>query len=514
MKQQSVLILPLLASLAGCVVGPNYKGPPDVAPASEAAGHFHRSPAAPVEPVPPAARWWLALNDAELTRLIELAMSASPTLDVAEARIREARAALGQQRARLLPQGSATGLALKTRIPTGQLPSLADQINPVLAALPATGSTAPATIDVPKHYTLDLYNAGFDASWAIDLFGETRRGIEQARARAQAAIISYQDSQVQLASEVGQAYVNLRDAQHRLDLSRRSAVLERRMLGLTLARRRLGTADDSDVERLQTQINQTDAGLPSLASQVDEAMDQLARLAGREPGTFDAELAVVVPLPLPPANVPVGDPAGMLRRRPDVRMAERQLVASNASIGQAVAQMFPQVTLFGTIGFSSTSVSDLFKGSSLSAIGGPSLSWNILSFGRIQSQIRQARASNDESIAQYRSTVLSALQDAERSLSRFGGQRATVVELARADQSAARSAQIVAVRYRGGTASFLDALDAERQRLQAEQSLAQAQAQLTNDYVSLQMSLGLGWQDPPATPWPSMTPPDKAAPLR
>ncbi|WP_454887549.1 efflux transporter outer membrane subunit [Sphingomonas oryzagri] len=490
-------MLPLLA-LPGCMVGPNYKAPPHAAPVEEAAGRFHRAPAAPVEPAPPPARWWLAMNDPELTRLIERAFAASPTLEAAEARIREARASLAQQKSQLLPNGYATGTAIKARIPTGKLSQLGDEINPALAAAAsATGSTAAApTIDIPNHYTLDLYSVGFDALWELDLFGGTRRGIEGARARTEAAAAQYEDSQVQLAAEVGQAYVSLRDAQHRLALSREQLAAEQQMLALTLSKRRLGTADDGDVERIRAQIHQTSASVEPLAGQVQEDMDQLAMLAGQEPGTLDTELSAPSPVPMPPALVPVGDPAAMLRRRPDIRAAERQLAASNAAIGQAVAQLFPQVTLLGTIGFTSTSASDLFKGSSLSAIGGPSISWNFLNFGRVNAQIRQARAANDESLAQYRGSVLSALEDAESSLTRFGAQRGNVRELEQADVSAMRSDRIAAARYSGGTASFLDALDARRQRIQAELSLAQGQAQLSNDYIALQKSLGLGWQAP------------------
>lgn len=501
MTKSNLTPLLLLAALTGCMVGPNYKGPPQVARVSAGAATFHRAPSAPVDPAPPPSQWWPALNDPELSRLIEKAFAASPTLQAAEARIRQSRASLSQQRAGLLPNGYATGTAVKARIPTGQLSTLDDQINPALAAAAsAAGSTAlPPTINIPNHYTLDLYSVGFDALWELDLFGGTRRGIEQAKAQTEASAAQYEDSQVQLAAEVGQAYVNLRDAQHRLDLSRRASALQRQMLALTLSKRRLGTADDSDVERLQAQIHQTDANILPLGGQIEQAMDQLAMLVGQEPGTLDAELATATPLPLPPAVVPIGDPAAMLRRRPDIRAAERQLAASNAAIGQAVAQLFPQVTLLGTVGFSATSTSDLFKASSLSAIGAPSISWNFLNFGRVNAQIRQARASNEESLAQYRSSVLSALEDAESSLSRFGAQRGNVLELARASASATRSQRIASLRYRGGTASFLDALDAERQRLQAEQSLAQAQAQLSNDYISLQKSLGLGWQSLPAT---------------
>lgn len=497
MTMQRLLLLGLACStLAGCVVGPNYKGAPDAAPVSTAAGAFHRADPVLEQAAPPPARWWDGLDDATLARLIDQAFKASPNLQAAEARIRESRATLQQRRAAGLPSATATGAAIKASVP-GTSPLAALGGSSSSSSSSSSGSTSQAS---SAHQTIDFYSAGFDAMWEIDLFGGVRRGVEGAAAQTDAAIAQYQDAQVQLAAEVGQAYANLRGVQRQQEIGKTTTRLQRQMLALTEARRRGGTADDLDVERVRAQITSTQANLVPLSGRIEEALDQLALLTGQEPGALDADLSQPAPLPRIPAVVAVGDPASLLRRRPDVRAAERTLAAGNAAIGQAVADRFPKVTLFGNIGFTSNKASDLFHYSNLAALGGPILQWNFLNFGATQAKVRQAQASFDEADARYRQAVLAALQDAEQSVSRYRSQRDTLEQLIASRDSATRSAALAQLRYRGGTASLLDALDAERQRLQAEDSLTQGATALVTQYVALQKSLGLGWSDPPGEP--------------
>lgn len=491
MKQLSrlspLLALPALASLAACAVGPDYKGAPDAAPIAEGAAAFHRAATADAIAAPPPARWWEALRDPLLTRLIDTAMWNSPTMQQDEARLRNARALIAEQRAGLLPSGGPDALAVRTQIPTGNVSSLLGGSSGA-AGSPMSSGGSDAT-----SYTANLYNAGFDATWEIDLFGGTRRAIENARAEAGAQEATLADAQVQLAAELAQAYVDLRGAQQRLVLLQRSIDIERHMLNLTRQRRGLGTAAELDADRLETQLQQTAAEAPTLQSQTEQYLDQVATLVGVEPGALDASLRTPAALPMPPKTVAVGDPAAMLRRRPDIRQAERRLAADNAQIGQAVAQYFPSVTLLGTIGFAGTDASRLFNANNLTYLGGPSLTWNILNFPRITARVNEAKAGRDAAVANYRHTVLSALQDANTSLSRYGRQRENVSRLEAADAAAERAAALSRQREQEGTASLIDLLDIERQRLQTEQSLAQARAMLTNDYVSLQKALGLGW---------------------
>jgi NodT family efflux transporter outer membrane factor (OMF) lipoprotein len=467
--------------LAACVVGPNYKGPPDVAAQSVAAKAFQRAGDATSET--PGPRWWTALGDAELDRLIETALAASPDIEAATARLRQSRALLHQDRANGLPTSSASALALRAHGLTGVLAG---------GAAGSRGQTGAGSSD------LEIYSTGFDATWELDLFGGNRRAVESAKADAQAYQADLEGVRVSLAADVAQAYVTLRDYQARLALSHRDVEVEERMLKLTQARRVGGTASDLDVERLNNQLQSTRADAEPLEARITDQLDRLAVLTGREPGTLDAELAPGAAMPTPPATVAVGDPAALLRRRPDVRAAERRLAGRNAVIGQRAADLFPKVTLLGDVGFTSADLSRLLTSGSFTSVAAPILQWSPLDFGRTQARIGQARAGRDEALANYRKTVLGALEDAESALSRYGRQREAVVSLARVKASADRAASLTDLKVQGGTATSLDQLDAEHRRIQAEAGLEQATAQVTQDYVALQKSLGLGWTAPGA----------------
>ena len=341
---------------------------------------------------------------------------------------------------------------------------------------------------------MNLYNLGFDATWEVDLFGGTRRAVQAASAESIAVEADLADARVQLAAEVAQAYVDLRDREARQELARRTAELETQVLELTEQRRAQEVASDLDVERIRTQVENTRAVIIPLDEQITESLDQLAVLTGREPGSLDVELSAARPLPSLPATVAVGDPAAMLRRRPDIRAAEFRLASQTAQIGEREADWFPKLTLFGDLGFTSASPGSLVRSDSFLALGIPYLQWNALDFGRTRARVNQAKAGRDEAEAKYRSTVLDALRDADAALSRYGHQRKYVVDLQAVETSAAKASSLTEMRYRAGTSSALDWLDAERTRFSAEQDRVAGEAELIKDYVALQKSLGLGWQ--------------------
>ena len=483
------LLALLTALLGGCMVGPTYRGPPDVAPVAKAATGFNRAGVAPVSNAPPLARWWLALGDSTLNEIEESALARSPTVEQALGVIREARAKVRENSAALLPQGGANALYARIGAPKSIEEALGSSSGGSTTS--ATGGASNGSdVTIPKN----LYNVGLLATWEIDLFGQTRRQIASARATLQADEAQLDDTLVTLTKDVATAYVNLRDAQGRLALAKANTAVQERMLDLTRRRRVGGTVSDLDVERVLTQLKQTQATVVPLAGQVEIYTDQLAQLAGREPGALDALLTPVTPLPLPPAQTAIGNPADLLRRRPDIRVAERQLAAANEDIGANIAQYFPTVNFYGTVGYGATKVSGLFDGANLLKLAAPVLSWNFLSFPQVHTQVEEARGRFDQARASYRSTVLSALLDANNSLSRFGHQRDNVASLAEATASATRSAAKSNLRFQGGTITLIDALDAERQRISTQSDLASAQATLTNDWISLQSSLGLGWE--------------------
>lgn len=477
----------LAALLAGCTAGPNYAGPPDVAGPAAAAPGFARAGDIPLAPGEAPVRWWTALGDPVLDGLVDQALAANPNVAVAAARLRQSRAAFRLERANQAPNVNASAVYAHARIPGLDLGAASGEGGEASG----DGKSADGATDI------NLYNLGFDASWEIDLFGGRRRTIEAARAQAAAAEADLADAQVSLAAEVAQNYVNLRDRQQRLALNIEAVAKQEQMLALSRQRYERGTASRLDVTRLQSQLDATRADVVPLRAELESYQDALATLTGQAPGALDPLLAPPRPLPLPPARVAVGDPAALLRRRPDIRAAERTLAAQTARIGTAEAARFPRISFMGLIGIGGTSLGDLTRLDDFAAIAAPQLSWTFLDFGRNRARVTQAEAARDEAEARYRGAVLAALQDADGALSRFRYRRAAVATLARSKAAADEALALSAQRYRAGTATLIDLLDAERQQIAAAQRLSIAQAGLTTDFVAIQKALGLGWA--PAT---------------
>jgi NodT family efflux transporter outer membrane factor (OMF) lipoprotein len=434
-------------------------------------GNFVRAASAPVSSAVPDTRWWTQLNDQELNELIDRALKASPSIDVAAARLRAARSALSQERAKELPNTGASAAFARA--------------HGLTSAIGASSSNG--TNDT------DIYVIGFDATWEVDLFGAHRRAVEGAAASLDASRANLRDVYVSLSSEVAQAYIQLRDAQQRVTLTERNSEIERQLLDLTKRRRAAGTASDLDVARLTNQVDTTQATLGPLQTTVVVQMDRLALLTGNTPGTLDQELTAPAAVPLPPEAIPIGDPAGMIRRRPDIAAAERKLAQQTATIGQDMAALFPKLTLLGDVGFAAPRPSGLFEASSFTWVAAPLLQWSPFDFGRNKAKIQMARDNRDEAEADYRRTVLAALQDAESSLNRYGRQRNTVGDYAKARTSAEQVYALTEVRMRNGVASTTDLLDADSRRVQAQLNYQQAMAEMSTDFVAMQKSLGLGW---------------------
>lgn len=456
--RMAVLACAVSFVLPGCTVGPDYQGPPAIAAQADV---LPRAQGLPSQG-PALAHWWLALGDPQLNALVEQALAASPDLDAARARVRQAWAAAGGQRSDRLPKVDASAAGL----------------------LRGSEDTS-----LSRYYL-----SGLAASWELDLFGAGRRASEAAQADAEAREAELADVRLQLTAQVAEAYITLRSRQLRVDKSRQALVLEQRLLRLSEERYRGGTVGASDVERLATQARQTEAGLIELQGQVDESLDQLALLCGQLPGSLDRRLVRVEALPRLTTAPALDSPATLLRQRPDIRAAERRLQASNARIGEKRADAFPKVSLFGSLSFVGDSAGDLWHKGNLGWLGVPYLQWNLLDFGRNRYMVEQAQGQYDEAAAQYRASVLGALRDANVALGRFGHERLRVEALRQAESSALRSAELSEQRYRGGTRSALDWLDAERTRNSAEQQRIDGEAQLLASYVTLQKSLGLGWQ--------------------
>lgn len=477
MIPRSLSLLLTLGLLSACTVGPDYAGAPTVAPKTLAAGHLPHAPLnQPKTPSP--AQWWQSLGDQQLNELISLAFNNSPDIATAHARLRQSRASLSGARADAMPKLSSDAMMLKLRSPDTSALSSGSSGNDS-----SGGGRGPLT----------LYLAGFDASWEVDMFGGTRRAIEAANAEADASRASLADAQVQLAAEVVQAYADLRDQQARLALVDASVEVEVQALDLTQQRRDRGVASQLQLEQVLTQAENTRSQRLPLQASIIESVDQLSLLCGLEPGELDARLNPVQPLPRLPEHVPFADPTAILQARPDIRAAERKLASSTAQIGEKQADWFPKLSLMGDLSFSAADPGHLLRKDNGTWLVLPRLTWNFLDFGRVAATVEGAEGARDEALAQYKSAVLSALRDADVALARYGHDRENVLLLRSVEGSAIRAADLTRQRYRAGTASTLDWLDAERTRYQAQESRISGDATLLKDFASLHKALGLGW---------------------
>lgn len=461
--------------LASCKAGPDYAGPPEAGSAAVARGKFVRADDPALTSAPGVARWWEGLNDPLLNALVEEALENSPSIEAAQARIREARAKLQQGRSQLFPTLSVSPMAAHVEIPELSLEEDKD----------GTSFT--------------FYNLGATVSWEPDVFGGKQRQTEAARRTIEQRYADLADAQVSLSAQVAQSYVNLRDAEERLRLSVRSTELQRRALALVRQRFAAGTATKLQVESLEGQLASAEGQAIPLEAQVAAYKDALAVLNGRVPGELDERLAAPAPVPLPPAQVPVGDPAMLIAHRPDVRSAERALAAGTAQIGVQEARRLPGIKFTGILGLGGTSPADMFDPGSFAAILLPQLSWPVLDFGRGKGAVREVEAQRDAAQAQYRQKVLAALQDAEDSLARFGTTRRQLARLLAAEQAASRAVTLNRQRYHAGTTTLVNQLDVERQAVQTQIESARVRAQLTIDFIAVNKALGLGWRDQRAT---------------
>jgi NodT family efflux transporter outer membrane factor (OMF) lipoprotein len=462
--------------LSACTVGPNYQRPEIAAPASFA----RESSEAPSDAQ--LAGWWSGFGDPELDALVRRALAQNLDLAAAAARIREARARETVAGAAALPQVGAQGSVTRQRISENAIP-----------VPPGAGGQQGGAFGVPgSEFT--TWRAGFDASWDIDLFGRTRRSVEAAKARTDAAIWDRRDLQVTTVAEVASVYFTLRTLQARMANARAELETEQRSQQLVAARVRGGLVSGQDLAQQSSATSAAAAAIPALLAQADAQIHAIAVLTGQAPEALDAELAQGKALPAPP-SVPAGVPSELLRRRPDVRAAERQLAASTADIGVAVADLYPRFSLTAAPALVSTALGSLLDWGSRSVSGGAAVDWPLFAGGRARGNIAVADARQEQALVAYRKSVLAALQDVEDALSRVDGDRGKLGDLQRAVTSAARAEQISATRYRGGLVTYSDVLQARGRRLSLEEQMIEAQGALARDTASLFKALGGGWPE-------------------
>jgi len=469
--------------MSACTLGPDYGGPPDLASAGEGSS-FVRAEDSYSDDEPKLAKWWEVLEDPVLDRLEEQALAGNPDITIAQARIDEASAALGEIRAKAYPEVSASAIAAHLRVPGVDLGGGSGGDD---AGDGASGGSDSAN-------STNFFNLGLQASWEIDLFGGHRRQVESARADLSAAKATLADAQVGLTSAVAQAYVNLRARGEVLAIA--EELVSHREDMLTLQRQLFdqGVAAQGEVEASEQRLQSATRARQQLRSEVEILLNALAVLTGAAPGAVDDIATDKAPVPLPPANIAIGDPANLLARRPDIRAAERRMASATARIGAIRAAGMPRLSFLGILGIGGTDISDLTALDDFVAIGAPQLQWSFLDFGRNSSQIAQAEARSAGEEAAYRKAVLQALQEVEDSLTRFRYRRADVAALARIESSVVRQAEHMRDRYRQGAASRLEMLEVEIGVAQAKADLAQGRAGLTLDFIAIEDALGLGWQ--------------------
>lgn len=462
--------------LGACAVGPRYHAP------EPAAVVIANASAAEFAPRTPAGSWWHEFGDPTLDSLVGRALAGNLDLRIAIDRVRAARAVFVERELDYAPHVTAQGAYAHSR----------EQV-------PGFGSS---------RVDSESASVGFDAAWELDLFGHVRHSAEAARADLGAEQAGFEDAAVTVAAEVARNYFELRGTQKRLIVARGNLSREQQSLDLTELREQAGGGAELDVARSRARLKATAATIPSLEAVEKESGYRLAVLIGQRPGTLDAELAPVAG-PVYAKPLPIGDPTELLRRRPDVRVAERQLAAATARIGVATADLFPRVSVTGFVGFLSGDVSRLFgmtPGLDTRAWSvTPSISWAALDFGSLHARLRATNAQADGAAANYQKVVLNALEDTENSFLGYRKHREQLEILSEQADASRRAAELAEIQYREGVADYLTLLDAERTELAAEDSVAQAETAVNVAVISIYKALG-GVGQPRANALAAVTP--------
>ncbi|MGE3163295.1 MAG: efflux transporter outer membrane subunit [Planctomycetota bacterium] len=470
MKPVVCRLLHLLGVLlvAGCAVGPDYEAPQHTpAPQWREAGTESGLP--PAEPE--LERWWCRLGDPVLEALIERATGSNLDLREALARVQEARALRGVAAADQWPSLDAV-LSYKRMLTSettafGRFGALGDH---------------------------DLWAAGFDASWELDVWGRVRRGVEAAQGVLEGSIEDARAVYVTMTAEIAVTYVTLRSFQRRLEIARTNVALQEATLALVQSRFDAGIVSERDLAQAAASVDSIRARVPEFEAGLRQAENRLAVLLGLSPGELAGELAEVRVIPVPPIEIAVGVPADLLRRRADVRRAEQHLISENARIGAAQGDLYPRVTLLGNLGFESDGAARLFEHTSSVYGIGPQIRWNLFDAGRIRQRVHAQSARAEQALTQWRRTVLTALEEAENAMTTFLRERARRASLLAANGHARRAVELAQTQYSEGLSDFQAVLDSQRTLADLDDQLAQSEAAVATNAVTLYKALGGGWE--------------------
>lgn len=451
-------------AIGGCTVGP------DARPVqTEVSQTWSAELARGLTTSPPQlAEWWSVLGDPLLDDLMRRAIAGNTDMKSAVARIREARANRGEASAGLFPTLDANVSYTHRRT--------------------AVGSNVSSSPEV------DFFDAGFDAGWEVDIFGGVRRTIEQRQAELEAARADLGNVLVSTLAEVARNYVEARSMQERIAIAEANVRSQADTLELVELRRDAGLADELEVAQARYNLSDTKSRIPPLQTNLAAARNRLAVLLGVAAGSLDRELAAPAPVPSAPMTVAVGMSADLLRRRPDVARAEQQLVAATAAIGVATADLYPKLTLNGSVGLSALDIGKLGSPSSRVWSIGPSLTWNVFDAGRIRQRIKASSARQEQALAAYEGAVLAAYEEAENALVAYVREQVRRDNLADTVSAAVLANDLAHTRYTSGLIDFQQVLETERARLGFEEQLAQSVAAVTGDLIAIYKALGGGWE--------------------
>ncbi len=469
--------LVLLAALwGGCAVGPDYEQPdistPDAwheAIVGDGAG----------EPTAPIQTWWEIFNDPVLNDLIEEARESNLTLQSALANVREARARLAYMGGKNLPEVSLFGQTTTTKLSdNGAFSQMA----------PSNG-----------FHSQSMMAFGLDAAWEIDVFGRIQRQVEAESARFEASIESYRDVLVSLYAEVALTYLEIRSCQVHITNAESNIGIQTQSLDLSEERFNDGLTSQLDVEQAKSILNTTKAAIPLFQIRLNQAYNRLAVLCGKDPGTLQDELSGEAKLPVPSMDISTGVPADLLRQRPDVRQAERELAAATAMIGATTAELYPRFAIKGTIGLESRSASDLFDSSSLMWSLGAPIHWNIFTAGRTLDNIDIKEEQQQQALLNYRQTVLEALEEVENALVSYNQYTLRSESLDEATKATESAVDLVNTQYDTGLTNYNNVLDTERSLYDQQSSLIASRTDSLKSIIALYKAVGGGWNATPVS---------------
>jgi len=463
--------------LSACTtVGPDFEKPQP-----EVADEWLQSDSEQISTDPAIYKaWWKNFNDPVLDTLIDRAYGNNLTLQIAGLRVYEARAILGVATGAKYPQiQQMTAGAGGTRLSTNAEPI----------------SNLPESVRDGVDNTFGNYRVGFDAAWEMDFWGRYRRIDESAGANYLANIATYDDVLVTITAEVASSYILLRTLEERLAIAEQNVALQQRSLDIAAVRNRNQLTTELDPALARSLLSTTKALVPVTRAAIRDIKNALSVLLGESPGEIDDLLAQSSGIPVPPMEASVGMPADLLRRRPDIRRAEYRAASQSAQIGVAKADLYPALSLVGSVGMASGDVGDLFESDSFRAFGFLSFRWNIFNYGRIKNLVRAEDARFQQSIVNYHNTVLRSVMEVEGATNRFIESQAEAVALADGVQASGRAVDLAEIQYREGTATYTRVLESQRFQLLTQDSHAAARGRIGTNFVAMYKALGGGWDN-------------------